>query len=98
MLAMIPGDRRLSFRKVRDAKDSKKVKFAPYEDAEKYSGYPLGGTPMVFHNSKMKTLIDIKLTEYDSIIGGGGTNTRLIEMRVSDVIRLNDAIALDITE
>jgi prolyl-tRNA editing enzyme YbaK/EbsC (Cys-tRNA(Pro) deacylase) len=53
---------------------------------------------MVFHKSRMRVVMDTRLTRFDSIYGGGGTRTRLLELKVSDVIRLNDAILGDITE
>lgn len=98
ILAIIPGDCKLAFSKVREAVGAKKIRLVPFEDAENYSGYPPGATPMVNHRVKMEVVLDKKLTKYESIYGGGGTRTKLLEMKTADVIRLNEAIIADITE
>ncbi len=98
ILAIIPGNEKLSFSKLKNAVQSKKVRMVPFEDAKEYSGYLPGATPMVFHKLKMKVVIDKKLTQYESIYGGGGTRLKLLELKTEDVIKLNNAIIEDITE
>ena len=98
ILAIIPGDCKLSFSKVKEATNSKKVRLVPFEEAETYSGYLPGATPMVHHKIKMKVIIDKKLTDYESIYGGGERVTNLLELKTDDVIKLNNAIVKDITE
>jgi len=98
ILAIIPGDRKLSFSKVREAIGAKKVRLVPFEEAAKYSGYLPGATPMVFHKVKMKVVLDKELARYESVFGGGGERTKLVELRTIDVIRLNNAVVADITE
>ena len=98
ILAIIPGDCKLSFFKVKEAIGAKKIRLVPFEEAEAYSGYLPGATPMVNHKVKMKVVLDEKMTKYESIYGGGGTRTKLLELKTADVIRLNDAIVSDITE
>ena len=98
ILAIIPGDCKLSFSKVKEASGSKKVRLVPFEEAQNYSGYLPGATPMVHHKLKMKVFLDKKLMQYESIYGGGGERTKLLELKTADVIRLNEAIVADITE
>lgn len=98
ILAIIPGDCKLSFSKVKGVAKVKKIRLVPFEEAKKYSGYLPGATPMVHHKVEMKVILDRRLTQYESISGGGGTRNRLLEMKTEDVIRLNNAIVADITE
>jgi Cys-tRNA(Pro)/Cys-tRNA(Cys) deacylase len=98
ILAIIPGDAKLSFTKLKEAVGAKKVRLVPFEEAENYSGYLPGATPMVCHKTLMKVVLDEKLKSFDSIFGGGGERTRLLELKTADVIRLNNAITADITE
>lgn len=98
ILAIIPGDCKLSFSKVKEAAGVKKVRLVPFEEAENYSGYLPGATPMVHHKIKMKIILDKKLMQYKSIYGGGGQRTKLLELKPEDVIRLNKAIVADIIE
>lgn len=98
ILAIIPGDCKLSFAKVKQASGSKKVRLVPFDESEQYSGYLPGATAMVHHKVKMKVILDAKLTGFESIFGGGGTRTKLLELRVEDVVRLNNASVADIIE
>ncbi len=98
VLAIIPGDCKLSFSKVKQTINAKKVRLVPFSEAENYSGYLPGATPMVNHKVKMKVILDKKLTQYESIYGGGGERTKLLELKTQDIIRLNNAVVADITE
>ena len=97
ILAIIPGNCKLSFNKIKKALNVKKVRLVPFKEAENYSGYLPGATPMVFHKVKMKVVLEKKITQHKSIYGGGGERTKLLELKTCDVIRLNDAILADIT-
>ena len=98
IMAIIPGDCKLSFSKLKEATNSKSVFLVKFENAEQYSGYPPGATPMIYHKQKMKTVIDEKLSKYETIYGGGGIRTKILELRTEDVIKLNSALVTDITE
>ena len=98
IVAVIPGDCKLSFSKLKEAAGVKKIRLVPFEEAENYSGYPPGATPMVHHKTKMKVVLDKKLIQYKSIYGGGGERTKLLELKTDDVIRLNNAVIAEITE
>ena len=98
IMAIIAGDRKLSFDRVKIVSNSKKVRMVPFEEAENYSGYLPGATPMVHHKVKMKVILDRGLTKYDTIFGGGGERTKLLELKVEDIIKLNDALVNDIIE
>ncbi len=98
ILVIIPGDRKLSFPKVREAIGAKKVRLVPFEEAADYSGYLPGATPMVFHKVKMKVVLDKELTKYEFLYGGGGERTKLLELKINDVIKLNNALVADIIE
>jgi len=98
ILAIIPGDCKLSFDKVKAVTGAKKVRLVPFEEAENYSGYLPGATPMVCHKVKMKVVLDSKLKDFDSIYGGGGSRTKLLELKVQDIIKLNGATVGEISE
>jgi Cys-tRNA(Pro)/Cys-tRNA(Cys) deacylase len=97
-LAIIPGDKKLSFAKMRGTTSSKKMQLVPFEEASVFSGYLPGATPMVCHKEKMRVVLDSSLTSFETIYGGGGTRTRLLELLVEDVIKLNEAVVADIIE
>jgi prolyl-tRNA editing enzyme YbaK/EbsC (Cys-tRNA(Pro) deacylase) len=70
----------------------KNVRLMPFEEAESISGYTPGGTPSVGHKTAMRTVVDSELTEYETLFCGGGTRDRLLELKVEDIISLNEAI------
>jgi len=98
IMTIIPGNCKLSFEKVKSATNAKKVRLVPFEEAENYSGYLPGATPMIYHKTKMIILLDKKLLEYDTIFGGGGTRTKLLELKTNDVVSLNNAKVEDLSE
>ncbi|MEM7821714.1 MAG: YbaK/EbsC family protein [Candidatus Aenigmatarchaeota archaeon] len=98
ILAIIPGNSKLSFPKIKKIFGIKKVRLVPFEEAVNYSGYLPGATPMIHHKIKMKTVLDKKLLQYETIYGGGGERTKLLELKTEDVIKLNEAIVAEITE
>lgn len=98
VLAIIPGDCKLSFSKVKEAMSFKKVRMVPFEEAINYSGYLPGATPMIHHKLEMKTVLDKRLKNYPTLYGGGGERTKLLELKTEDIVRLNNAIWADITE
>jgi Cys-tRNA(Pro)/Cys-tRNA(Cys) deacylase len=69
----------------------------PFEEAESISGYPPGGTPSIGHKTPMRAVVDSELTESETLYCGGGSRDRLLEVRVEDVIRLNNAVVAPIS-
>jgi len=53
---------------------------------------------MVCHKIKMQVVVDKKLLQFETIFGGGGDRTKLLELKTSDVVRLNNAVVAEITE
>ena len=97
VLLVVPGDRRVDLKAAARALGVKNVRLLPFEGAEEISGYPPGGTPSIGHSTRMRVVVDEELTEFETLYCGGGTRDSLLEVRVDDVIRLNDAIVSDIT-
>lgn len=67
-------------------------------EAEAVSGYPPGGTPSVCHKTPLNVVIDRIVLAHETLFCGGGTKSRLLELRTEDVLRLTKAIAADISE
>jgi len=98
ILTIIPGNCKLSFEKVKNALNLKKIRMVAFEEAQNYSGYLPGATPMICHKEKMSVIIDEKLLKFENIYGGGGTREKLLELKTQDVIKINNAKVSDITE
>lgn len=98
VLLIIPGDKKVRLKSAAKALGVRRVSLVSFEEAEKISGYPPGGTPSIGHKTRMRTLIDKSLLQYDTIYCGGGSRKRLLELKTEDVIRLNNAVVADISK
>ena len=98
VLLIIPGDRRVKLKAAAKALGARRVSLVSFEEAEKISGYPPGGTPSIGHKIRMRTVIDKSLLQYETIYCGGGSRKRLLELRTEDVIKLNNAIVAEISK
>lgn len=97
VLLIAPGDRRVDLKAAARALGVKNVRLLPFEEAEKITGYPPGGTPSLGYAERMRVVLDAELKDFETLYCGGGTRDRLLEVRVEDVIRLNDAIVSTIS-
>ncbi|MEM7821603.1 MAG: YbaK/EbsC family protein [Candidatus Aenigmatarchaeota archaeon] len=98
VLVIIPGNCKVNKTKLKEILNSKNVEIAPFEKVEEYSGYEPGATCPVFHRNIKKVVIDIKVMQHETVFGGGGSRTKLIELKPEDIQKLNNAIVADIAE
>lgn len=97
VMLIIPGDRKADLKKAAKMLDAKNVQVVPFNQAEEISGYPPGGTPSLGHKTKMRTLVDKALLNYETVYCGGGSRNKLLELRIEDIIRLNNAVVAEIS-
>ncbi|MEM3693503.1 MAG: YbaK/EbsC family protein [Candidatus Bathyarchaeia archaeon] len=98
VLLVVPGDRRVDLKAAAKALGVEGVRLVPFEEAEGISGYPPGGTPTLGHKTKMIVLMDKSLLRFETLYCGGGSRTRLLELRTEDILRLTGAIIADISQ
>ena len=98
ILLIVPGDSKVNLKEVAKMLGVKKIRLVPFSDAENISGYPPGGTPSVGHKTQMRTLIEKKLLNFETVYCGGGSRDKLLEIRVQDIIKLNDAIIAELVK
>lgn len=91
-------DRRANLRRASKVLGEKNVRLLSPEEAEAVSGYPTGGTPSLGYRWRVRVIVDDELTKLERIFCGGGSRDLLLEVRVEDVIRLNEAIVASISE
>jgi len=97
-LLIVPGDRKINLKSAARALNTGNIRLVPFHKAEGISGYPPGGTPSVGHKTKMRTLVDESLLEYETVFCGGGSRDKLLELKVADIIRLNNAVVARIIQ
>ena len=97
VVLIVPGDRRINLRRAAEALSVRNIRLMPFREAGVVSGYPPGATPSLGYRTPMRVVVDSELTEFETIYCGGGTRDRLLEVRVEDVIRLNNAAVASIS-
>ncbi|MFQ6053058.1 MAG: aminoacyl-tRNA deacylase [Candidatus Bathyarchaeia archaeon] len=97
VVLIVPGDKRVDLKRAARALNVRNVRLMPFEAAEAISGYPPGATPCLGYRTRMRVVVDSELTEHETLYCGGGTRGRLLEVRVEDMIRLNDAVVAPIS-
>jgi Cys-tRNA(Pro)/Cys-tRNA(Cys) deacylase len=98
LLLIVPGTAKIDLKKVSRLLEVGNISLVPFEQAEGISGYPPGGTPSVFHKVKLRVLMDQTLTGLDTLFCGGGSRDKILELKVRDVERLDNAIVADISK
>ncbi len=97
VVLIVPGDRKVDLKAAAKLLSVRNISLVPFDQAEKISGYSPGGTPSVGHRTKMRVVVDRSLLQYDTVYCGGGFRDRLLELKTTDIIRLNNAIVADIS-
>ena len=97
-LLIVPGNRKVNLRKAAQALNTRNVRLLGFDEAETVSGYAPGGTPSVYHKTRMNVVLDMVLLDQETVFCGGGSRDRLLELNTQDVIRLDNATVTDISE
>lgn len=97
LIAIVRADCTVNRHKLEACSGSRSVRIAPNEIAERVTGYPTGGIPPVGHKKKSPVYVDEKILDNEYFWCGGGARTRLIRLKVSDVIHLLSPKLCDIS-
>jgi prolyl-tRNA editing enzyme YbaK/EbsC (Cys-tRNA(Pro) deacylase) len=92
------GTRRIDRGRLADAAKMRKARAADPVDVITVTGYPAGGVPPLGLPAAVPVIVDAATAELRFAYGGGGQEHLLLRVRISDVIRCNNALVADITE
>ena len=95
-VAIVPGDQRFDPRRMAAAIGAKVADLAPHDEAEKVTGYKIGGISPFAQRRKLPTVIEESLLALETIIVNGGQRGVLIELATEELVRLLDAQPADI--
>jgi Cys-tRNA(Pro)/Cys-tRNA(Cys) deacylase len=90
-VAIVPGDQRFDNKLMAAAIGKPEADLAEYEEAEKVSGYQIGGISPFGMRRKLPAVIEESLLALDRIVVNGGRRGVLVELATEDVVRLLDA-------
>jgi len=69
----------------------KKTSFADAETVLALTGYPVGAVPPLGHREKLQVLVDPSVLAYETVYGGGGSETSLLRLKSQDILNYNQA-------
>lgn len=96
LAAVIRGDSRLSYKKIKRELKLKNLRLASPEQVQQVTGSEVGYVSLF--NAGVATIIDSRLTEVDTIFGGCGMPRYTLKINPRDLIVLTQAHVFDFTE
>jgi len=96
-LALIGGDREISLKKVASLLKEKKVILATIEEAERISGYKVGGISPFGFKKQVKILLDKSLLSHEKIAINAGARGMIAILKIKDLISILSPIIEDLS-
>jgi Cys-tRNA(Pro)/Cys-tRNA(Cys) deacylase len=90
-VSVIPVVKKLNLKLFAAALGAKKAAMASHKDAERATGYVLGGISPLGQRKKLKTVIDKSALKYETIYVSAGRRGMDIELSPNDLGRLTNA-------
>ncbi|MHC1781225.1 MAG: aminoacyl-tRNA deacylase [Anaerolineaceae bacterium] len=96
LAAVVSGDSRISYKKIKKELGLKDVSLAGPEVVRGVTGAEIGYVSMI--NPGLETIIDSHLLEQDWAYGGCGTPRTTLKIRPGDLVRMTGARVFDFSE
>ena len=97
LLAVVPGDRELSLRKLAGALKDKKVDLVPVSELQRLTGCLKGGVSPFGTKKKFRVIIDSTVREHDAVSISAGLRGLQVLISPGDLIRVCAAELADLT-
>jgi Cys-tRNA(Pro)/Cys-tRNA(Cys) deacylase len=98
VVAVLPVSSMLSMKLVAKAAGAKKAEMAPKPDAERSSGYVLGGISPLGQRKKLKTVIHASAQSYPTVYVSAGRRGLEIELSPDDLRKAVDGMYTEICQ
>jgi len=95
-LALMPGDRELDLKRMAKACRVKKAAMAGPDEAERLTGYQVGGISPFGTKASLPCVMENGLLGHDTAIINAGQRGVMLKMSPADIARLLDCTAADI--
>jgi prolyl-tRNA editing enzyme YbaK/EbsC (Cys-tRNA(Pro) deacylase) len=96
LAAIIRGDARLSYKKIKQKLGLKNISLATPDQVKQLTGSEVGYVALV--NPGLQTIVDTRLTKVTMIYGGSGEPKHTLQVSPQDVIMVTQAQVFDFTE
>ena len=95
-VAVVPVTGMLDLKALAQAAGGKKAAMAPKPDAERATGYVVGGISPIGQRSAHPTVVDETVWLFDTVLVSGGRRGLDVELAPDDLVRLTSATVADI--
>ena len=89
--AIVPVDAKLDLKKLAATVGGKRAEMAQPQAAERATGYVVGGISPLGGKKRLKTVIDDRAAQQQTLLVSAGRRGLQIELTPSDLVRLTDA-------
>lgn len=96
-VGVVPVSSMLSLKEIANALNAKKAVMADKQEAQKVTGYLLGGISPLGQKKKLKTVIDESAFNFKTIFISGGKRGLDIELDPTDIKKLLNAVTYNIS-
>jgi Cys-tRNA(Pro)/Cys-tRNA(Cys) deacylase len=91
MVAVVPVSAQLDLRALAAVLGAKKAKMAAAPDAERASGYVIGGIAPLGHRKQLPVVIDISVRQFDTVFCSAGRRGLQLELAPDELVRATKA-------
>ena len=98
VLALMPGDKHLSMKKLAKACHAKKAAMADIDTAQRLTGYWVGGISPFGTQRKLPVVMEKTLLQYEQVAINAGQRGIMMLMKPDDILRASDAVCADLIQ
>jgi Cys-tRNA(Pro)/Cys-tRNA(Cys) deacylase len=95
-LAIVPADAEVNLKAVADALGGRRAEIAPPADAERATGYVLGGISPLGTKRALPTVVDASAANWPTVHVSAGRRGLELELAVDDLVRLTGGTSAQI--
>ena len=84
VLIVVAGDRKIDNKKYKDY-FGKKAKMLSFDEAQDFTGHPVGGICPFGLKSPIKTYLDVSLKDYEEILPAAGSRNSAVRLNIQEL-------------